>query len=158
MPNRLASVALGSRLAESAIFFATSNFDLKYFWSLLSYKKNKVPHLKDLIHICLEPEAQGWGMTFNRFYVGSNLPYFISLRDEWVYLFCRGCTMLMNKNQATRIFSLYSVALREQKRKYNSWCGVIDWPSKQIDFCHSDVLLLMVFLDYLARQVQKVDR
>ena len=50
-----------------------------------------VPHLKDLIHICLEPEAQGCGMTFNRFYVGSKYPYFISYRGKWLYLFCQGC-------------------------------------------------------------------
>ena len=43
-----------------------------------------VSHLKDLIHICLEPEAQGHGMTFNRFYVGSKYPYFISYRGKWV--------------------------------------------------------------------------
>ena len=27
-------------------------------------KEHKVPHLKDLIHICLELEVQGCGMTF----------------------------------------------------------------------------------------------
>ena len=47
--------------------------------------------MKDLIHICLEPEAQGCGMTFNRFYVGSKYPYFISYRGKWLNLFCRGC-------------------------------------------------------------------
>ena len=52
-----------------------------------------VPHLKDLIHICLEPEAQGCGMTFNRFYVGSKYPYFISYRGKWLYLFCHGCSV-----------------------------------------------------------------
>ena len=49
-----------------------------------------VPYSKDLVHICLEPEADGFGMTFNRFYVGSSYPYFISYRGKWVYLFYRG--------------------------------------------------------------------
>ena len=35
-----------------------------------SLHDSMVPHLKDLIHICLELEAQGYGMMFNRFYVG----------------------------------------------------------------------------------------
>ena len=38
----------------------------------LDLQEYTVPHLKDLINICLEPEAQDCGMTFNRFYVGSN--------------------------------------------------------------------------------------
>ena len=50
-----------------------------------------IPHLKDLIHICLESEDQRCGMTFNKFYVGSKYPYFISYRGKWLYLFCRGC-------------------------------------------------------------------
>ena len=37
-----------------------------------------VPHLKDPIHICLEPEAQGHGMTFKVCNVGSKYPYFTS--------------------------------------------------------------------------------
>ena len=32
-------------------------------------------------------------LTFNRFYLGSKYPYFISYRDKWMYLFCRGCTL-----------------------------------------------------------------
>ena len=39
-----------------------------------------VPHLKDLIHICLETESQGYGMTFNMIYLRSKCPYFISYR------------------------------------------------------------------------------
>ena len=39
-----------------------------------------VPHLKDLIHICLETESQVHGMIFNVIYVRSNYPYFISYR------------------------------------------------------------------------------
>ena len=37
--------------------------------------------------ICLEPETQGCGMTFNRFYVGSKHPYFISYRGKWMKFF-----------------------------------------------------------------------
>ena len=60
------------------------------FLQPLDLQECTVPHLKDLIHICSKLEAQGWGMTFNRFYVGSKYPYFISYRGKWVYLFCRG--------------------------------------------------------------------
>ena len=41
-----------------------------------------VPHLKDLIHICLEQKAQGCDMTFNKFYIESKYPYFISYRGK----------------------------------------------------------------------------
>ena len=58
----------------------------------LDQNQSLVPHLKDQFHICLEPKAQGCGMTFNRFYVGTKYPYFISYRGKWVYLFCRSCT------------------------------------------------------------------
>ena len=37
-----------------------------------------VPHLKDLIHICLEPEAQRRGMTFKAIFLGSKYPGIIS--------------------------------------------------------------------------------
>ena len=40
-------------------------------WAPLDQNECLVPHLKDLIHICLEPEAQGRGMTFNVHYIGS---------------------------------------------------------------------------------------
>ena len=43
--------------------------------------------MKHLIHICLETEAHGSGMTFNICYVGSKYPYFISNRGKWVYIF-----------------------------------------------------------------------
>ena len=66
------------------------------FLQPLNLQECTVPHLKDLIHICLEPELQGCGMTFNRFYVGSKYPYFISYRGKWVYLFCRGCSLRAN--------------------------------------------------------------
>ena len=54
-----------------------------------------VPHLKDLICICVELEAQGYGMTFNRFYAGSKYPYLTLYRGKWLYLFCRGCSYLV---------------------------------------------------------------
>ena len=53
-----------------------------------------VPYLKDVTHICLEPEAQGCALTFNKFYVGSKYPYFISYRGKRLYLFCCGCISL----------------------------------------------------------------
>ena len=65
---------------EMADFSLTSNFDLKYFCSLLTCKNLKVLHLKDLIHICLESEGQGCGMIFYFCYIGSKDPYFISCR------------------------------------------------------------------------------
>ena len=43
---------------------STNNFDLWYFCSFITY--NCVWHL---IHICLETESQGHGMTFNVIYV-----------------------------------------------------------------------------------------
>ena len=56
----------------------------------LDLQECTVPHLKYLIHICLELEAQGYGITFNMFYVGSKCPYFISYRGKWLYLFWHG--------------------------------------------------------------------
>ena len=43
-------------------------------------QEHTVPHLKDLIHICLENESQGHGMTFNMIYDRSKYPHFISYR------------------------------------------------------------------------------
>ena len=37
-----------------------------------------VPHLKDLIHICLEPEAQGKIMTFIVIFIRSKYPQIIA--------------------------------------------------------------------------------
>ena len=51
------------------------------FLQPLDLQECKVPHLKDLIHICLEAEAQSCG-TFNVSYVGSKYPYFISYRGS----------------------------------------------------------------------------
>ena len=73
-------------------FFSTSNFDLWYFaasWPTKTY----ITSLKDLIHICLETENQGQGMTFNITYVCLKYPYIISYRGKWVYLFCHRCTL-----------------------------------------------------------------
>ena len=39
-----------------------------------------------------DQEIQGCGMTFDKLYVGSMDPYFISDRGKWVYIFCGGCT------------------------------------------------------------------
>ena len=36
--------------------------------------------MKDLIHICLENESQGHGMTLNMIYDRSKYPHFISYR------------------------------------------------------------------------------
>ena len=96
----------GSRPAELAIFFATSNFDLEYFCSLLTSKN--VKYLIWKIHICLEPEAQGSDMTINRIYVESKFPYFISYRGKWVCLFCCSCRChLLESNQFFQKKSFY---------------------------------------------------
>ena len=60
------------------------------FLKPLDLQECKVPHLKDLIHISSEPEAQGCGMTFNRFYIGLKYPYFIPYSDRWPYFFAAG--------------------------------------------------------------------
>ena len=59
-------------------------FDLQ-LWPLiflqpLDLQGCTVPHLKDMIHICSETESQGHGITFNKIYLHSNYPYFISYR------------------------------------------------------------------------------
>ena len=58
----------------------------KYFFNLqlwpliflqpLDQNQSLVLHLKDLFHICLEPKAQGFWMTFNLCNCGSKYPYF----------------------------------------------------------------------------------
>ena len=45
------------------------------FLQSLDLQECTVPHLKDLIHICLKLEAQGCDMTFNKFYVGTPISY-----------------------------------------------------------------------------------
>ena len=51
-------------------------FDLQP-WPLIflqphELQEHKVPHLKDLLHICLEPEARGHGVTFKVCNASSN--------------------------------------------------------------------------------------
>ena len=75
------------------------------FLQPLDLQECTVPHFKDLIYIWLEPEAQGCGMTFNMFYVGSKYPYFISYRGQWVFLFCHGCSIeLFVKESCSGLF------------------------------------------------------
>ena len=50
------------------------------FLQPLDLQGHTVPHLKDMIHICLEDESQGHGMTFNMIYDRSRYPHFISYR------------------------------------------------------------------------------
>ena len=53
-----------------------------------------VPHLKDLIHICLEPEAQDCGMTFNMCFVllaqSNPISHYTEANEciflQWVYM------------------------------------------------------------------------
>ena len=71
-----------------------------------------VPYLKDLIHICLELEAQGWGMTFNRVCVGSKYPYIISYRGKWLYLFCLGCMYLTTSKYDLKLLMLLLINFR----------------------------------------------
>ena len=65
LPVQPAPRASGSRLAELAIFFATSNFDLKYFCNLLTYKN--VQYLIWKIWFIsvwsLKPKAVVWLLT-----------------------------------------------------------------------------------------------
>ena len=65
LPVQPALGALGSSLAELAIFFATSNFDLKYFCNLLTYKN--VQYLIWKIWFIsvwsLKPKAVVWLLT-----------------------------------------------------------------------------------------------
>ena len=45
------------------------------FLQPLDLQECTVPHLKDLIHICLELEAQGHGVTFKVYNLGSQQPH-----------------------------------------------------------------------------------
>ena len=63
------------------------------FLQSLDLQECTAPHFKNLIHICLEPEAQGCGMTFNRFYVESKYPYFIPYRGRLLYFFSAAITV-----------------------------------------------------------------
>ena len=91
-PNIKPVGCMGFELGWVGKFLCDLQISPQIFLQPLDLKECTVPHLKDLIHICLEPEAQGCGITFNRFYVGSKYPYFIPYRGKWLYLFCRGCS------------------------------------------------------------------
>ena len=58
---QLAPGASGLRLVELDIFFWNLQIWPQIFWQPLDLQECTVPHLKDLILICLEPEAQGTG-------------------------------------------------------------------------------------------------
>ena len=66
-----------SNLAESAIFFRPLTLTSDIFVAH-DQKKCLVPHLKDLLHIYLEPGAQGDGMLFKSIYIISKYPQIIS--------------------------------------------------------------------------------
>ena len=78
------------RLCQIRVRWARGPADLADFFDLqlwpliflqpLNLQGCTVPHLKDLIHICLKTESQGHGMTFNMIYLCSKYPYFISYR------------------------------------------------------------------------------
>ena len=69
-----------SRIGCVGNFLSTSNFDLWYFCSLLTYKSVQYFIWKIWFISFWEPEAQGCGMTFNMCSVSSKYPYLISNR------------------------------------------------------------------------------
>ena len=69
-------------------------------------------------------------MTFNRFFVWSKYPYFISYRGKWVYLFCHGCTIVLLRYPPQEISS--DILLRNCLRNY---------PQKLSSQTPSDILL-----------------
>ena len=61
LPTRPDLTPKSLSLAELADFFSTSIVELKSFYSFLNCNKVKyLPHLKDLVHICLETKGQGF--------------------------------------------------------------------------------------------------
>ena len=72
------------------------------FLQSLTLQELKVPHLKDLTLIYLEPEAQGFGMTFNVCYVGSKYPYFITHRGSFQNRSDEHCTAMMEIKETYR--------------------------------------------------------
>ena len=66
--------------SEWANFFFNHQLWPLVLLQLLDLQEFKVTHLKDLIHISLELEAQGFCMTFIMCYDGSKYPYFILYR------------------------------------------------------------------------------
>ena len=63
------------------------------------------PHLKDPIHICLEPKAQGRGMTFKLNFIESNYPQIPSYRP-------RICMYIIVENNSVYVFVHLFFALR----------------------------------------------
>ena len=66
----------GSRAYQSRIWLSRQFFIDLQLWPLifllpLDLQERTVPNLKDLIHICLEPEAQGYSSTFKVWNFGS---------------------------------------------------------------------------------------
>ena len=77
--------AAGPRAHQSRIWPSRQFLIDLQLWPLiflqpLDLQERTVPHLKDLIHICLENESQGHGMTSNMIYDRSKYPHFISYR------------------------------------------------------------------------------
>ena len=71
-----------SNPAESAIFFQPPTLTSNIFaapWQPLHQNECLVPHLKDLFHICLEPEVQGHGTTFTNVIMAQSDPFSIGL-------------------------------------------------------------------------------
>ena len=73
------------------IFFSKLQLWPLVFLQPLDQNQCLVPHLKDLFYICLETKAQGFGMTFNVFNLGSKYPYF---NRAYVVSSGFGCTHL----------------------------------------------------------------
>ena len=76
----VATVQPTSVLTKASVWYEIRVVWAKIWYFLQPYDLQEctVPHLKDLIHICLEIESQGHGIIFNMIYVCSKYPYFIS--------------------------------------------------------------------------------
>ena len=70
-----------SRICLSRQFLINLQLWPRIFLQPLDLQECTVPHLKDLINICLENESQGHYMTFNMIYDHSKYPHFISYRS-----------------------------------------------------------------------------
>ena len=88
---------IGFETGRVGNFLCDLQLSPQIFLQPLDLQECTVPHLKDLINICLELEAQGCGMTLKRFYVGSKYPYFISYRGKWLYLFYHECILFKER-------------------------------------------------------------
>ena len=69
-----------TRICQSRQFLIDLQLWPLIFLQPLNLQGCTVPHLKDLIPICLENESQGHSMTLNMGYLCSKYPYFISYR------------------------------------------------------------------------------